>query len=81
MTYHRPAHYEVQLTIIFEFDALRDMLRDCVFLDVSSCVLTATITACVVAQCGAEDDVSSEGETLKFDCVPGPNPVTDHNQT
>ena len=41
----------------------------------------SAITACAVAQCSVKDDFSSKGKTLKFDCSPGPNPVTDHNQT
>ena len=39
------------------------------------------ITACAVALCSVKEDFSSEGKTLKFDCSPGPNPVSDHNQT
>ena len=39
------------------------------------------ITACAVALCSVKDDSSSKGKTQKFDCSPGANPLTDHNQT
>ena len=40
-----------------------------------------TATTCVVAQCSVQDDFSSEGKTLKFDCLPRSNPVTDLDYT